>query len=322
MQQFDDRDQLQVMNVTKIENVAPTKANGDSSASGLVSVLVPHLNDYENLDVCLTLLQNQSFARDRMEIVVADNGSSRGIEAVREIVGGRGRVVEVAERGAGPARNAAVRTARGEVLAFIDSDCRPDEHWLEEGLAELNFGDFVGGRVEVLVDGRKRLTPAEAFERVFAFRNERYVNELGFSITASMFVRRSVFEAVGGFENGVPEDRDWCDRARSKGYQIRFASKSVVGHPARRTMAELRRKWRRMTLEWCEAERRKGTAPILLLLRQWAVLFSIVPHALVIMTTNRLSRSGDRIRAVSALAHIRAYRFAFAHWTLLQSYRT
>ena len=60
----------------------------------------------------------------RTEIIVADNGSSRGLDAVRRIVGTRGQVVEVAERGAGPARNAGVRASRGDSLAFIDSDCR------------------------------------------------------------------------------------------------------------------------------------------------------------------------------------------------------
>ena len=102
------------------------------------------------------------------------------------------------------------------------------------------------------------MTAAEAFESVFAFRNERYVKDLSFTVTASMFVWRSVFDAVGGFKNGVPEDKDWCERARRQGYRIRFAPKSIVGHPARRTMPELKRKWRRLTLESCEGARRDG----------------------------------------------------------------
>ena len=87
---------------------------GARPAIGLVSVIVPHLNDYENLDACLTLLEAQSFPRDRTEIIIADNGSSRGIDALRRMVGSRGRVIEVAERGAAPARNAgcALRGAR------------------------------------------------------------------------------------------------------------------------------------------------------------------------------------------------------------------
>ena len=301
------------------KRATPLEAGGGPAKIGLASVIVPHLDDYENLDACLRLLQDQSFPKDRTEVVVADNGSSRGIDAVRRIVGSRGRVIEVAERGAGPARNAGVRASRGEAIAFIDSDCRPDQRWLEEGLAELRLADFAGGRVDVLVQDPERMTAAEAFESVFAFQNERYVRDLNVTVTASMFVWRSVFDAVGGFENGVPEDLDWCRRARLKGYRIRFASKSVVGHPARRTMPELRRKWRRLTLEWCEAARRDGKGPIFVLLRQWTVLLSIGPHALVAMASKRLSGMRNRIIAIGALAQIRAYRFVIAHRALLRS---
>jgi GT2 family glycosyltransferase len=286
---------------------------------GLVSVIVPHLNDYENLDACLTLLGAQSFPGDRTEVIIADNGSSRGLDAVRAIVGTRGRVIEVAERGAGPARNAGVGASQGDAIAFIDSDCRPDSRWLEEGLAELRLADFAGGRVDVVVEDPRRMTAAEAFESVFAFQNESYVKGRNFTVTASMFVWRSVFESVGGFENGVPEDKDWCMRAVRKGYRIRFAPKSIVGHPARRTMPELKRKWRRLTIESCEGARREGRGPILVLARQWAALLAVVPHAFVPLVSSRLSGMRNRILAIGALARIRAYRFAIAHRAVLRS---
>src|SRR5277367_6264432 len=229
------------MTLGETERAAALEAGKARANIGLVSVIVPHFNDYDNLDACLGLLQAQSFPSERTEIIVADNGSSHGLDAVRRIVGSRGQVIEVAERGAGPARNVGVRASHGEAIAFIDSDCRPDRRWLEEGLAELRHADFAGGRVDILVEDPRRMTSAEAFESVFAFQNERYVKNLNFTVTASMFVWRSVFDAVGGFENGVPEDLDWCRRAREKGYRIAYAPKSVVGHPARRTMAELKR---------------------------------------------------------------------------------
>src|SRR6202021_428319 len=104
------------------------------------------------------------FPGDRTEIIVVDNGSWRGLESGRGIVGSRGRVIEAAERGAGPARNAGVRASRGDALAFIDSDCRPDERWLEEGLAELRHADIGGAHVAVWVEDPGRMTAAEAFE--------------------------------------------------------------------------------------------------------------------------------------------------------------
>ena len=307
------------MTVGETEQAAPLEATGGSLGIGLVSVIVPHLNDYDNLDACLTLLQAQSFPGERTEIIVADNGSSRGLDAVRRIVGSRGQVVEVAERGAGPARNAGARASHGEAIAFIDSDCRPDKRWLEEGLAELRHADFAGGRVDVLVDDPRRMTAAEAFESVFAFQNERYVKDLKFTVTASMFVWRSVFDAVGGFENGVPEDKDWCERAGRQGYRIRFAPKSIVGHPARRTMPELKRKWRRLTLERCEGARRNGKGPVLVLLRELAALLAVAPHAFAPLASKRLSGVRNRLLAIGGLAEIRAYRFMVAHRTVLRS---
>jgi glycosyltransferase involved in cell wall biosynthesis len=301
------------MTVGETEQAAPLEAARGPLGVGLVSVIVPHLDDYDNLDACLKLLEAQSFPGDRTEIIVADNGSSWGFDAVCRLVGSRGRVIDVAERGAGPARNAAVRVSRGEALAFIDSDCRPDKRWLEEGLAELRHADIAGGHVDVLVQDPQRMTAAEAFESVFAFRNERYVKDLKFTVTASMFVWRSVFDAVGDFINRVPEDKDWCERAWRQGYRIRFAPKSIVGHPARRTMEELKRKWRRLTLESSEGARREGRAPALVLLRQWAALLAVLPHAFLPLGSRRLHGMRNRLMAIVGLAQIRAYRFSVAY---------
>jgi GT2 family glycosyltransferase len=162
------------------------------------------------------------------------------------------------------------------------------------------------------------MTAAEAFESVFAFQNESYVKDRKFTVTASMFVWRSVFDSVGGFENGVPEDKDWCIRAGRQGYRIRFAEKSIVGHPARRTMLELKRKWRRLIIESCEGARREGRGPLLVLLRHWAALIAVVPHAFVPLVSKRLTGVRNRMLAIGALAQLRAYRLVIAHQVVLR----
>jgi len=283
----------------------------------LVSVVIPHFNDYDNLDACLALLGRQTFPRARTEIIVADNGSARGLDAVRALVGDRAVVVEAKERGAGPARNAGVMASRGQALAFLDSDCRPEPRWLEEGVKALGAADFAGGLINVLVEDPRRLSGAEAFEAVFAFQNERYVKDKQFTVTASMFVWRSVFDAVGGFDNGVPEDIDWCERAQRQGFRIAYAPEAIVGHPARRNMADLKKKWRRLTLESMGAAERAGVGVGRLLLRQWLVLLSIAPHAVTALTSRKITGAGNRLRALWALAVIRTNRFVLAHQMVL-----
>src|SRR5271169_3530078 len=114
-----------------------------NSASPLMSVIIPHYNDLDHLRHCLESLRRQTLPRERYEVIVADNNSVGGVQAVEQIAGDI-IVVPAPDQGAGPARNAGVAAARGRVLAFIDSDCLADQNWLREGIKALERFDYVG----------------------------------------------------------------------------------------------------------------------------------------------------------------------------------
>jgi GT2 family glycosyltransferase len=276
-------------------------------------VIVPHLDDLDRLACCLTALDRQSLPRHAFEVIVGDNGSACGIAAVRAIAKGA-RVIAVAERGAGPARNAAAVLARGDVLAFIDSDCVPHPDWLRAGLAALAHADLVGGAVDVSVEDPQRPTGPEAFELVFAFDNRRYVEELGFSVTANLFTTRAVFDAVGGFRTGVPEDLDWCRRAQAAGYRIAFAEDARVLHPARVSHHDLAQKWRRLTREAFADHLDHGRGPWRWLVRAGLVLVSPLGHAPRLLGSTVLPSGRARLAALGTLFRIRAQRA----WWMLQ----
>ncbi|WP_238181471.1 glycosyltransferase [Methylobacterium trifolii] len=278
-----------------------------------ISVVMPHLDDLENLDLCLSHLQAQTLGRDHFEIVVSDNGSRGGLAAVAALAGTRARVVAAPERGAGPARNAGVAAAKGRILAFIDSDCRPAPDWLREGVAALAHHDVVGGAVTVVPERDGAPEPVEAYELVFAFRNDLYVRRKGFTVTANMLMPRAVFEAVGPFANGVSEDVEWCHRARRLGYRLGYAPACVVAHPARRTWAELVRKWRRTTREAHALARPGPLGAAAWLARAWIVLLSALPQAVRLLRAPELSAPRIRWAALRVLLRIRSFRFAEAH---------
>ena len=142
-----------------------------------VSVIIPHYQDLEGLKLCLASLDAQTYPRDRFEIVLADNNSPVGEAAVSRVVAGRAKLTIVTEKGAGPARNGAVATSRGDVLAFIDSDCVAETEWLAAGVEALSRYDLVGGRVRVLVRDPDHMSGAEAYERVFAFDFKTYIEK-------------------------------------------------------------------------------------------------------------------------------------------------
>lgn len=275
-----------------------------------VSVIIPHHDDLAGLDRCLDALSRQTMARDRFEIIVADNMSMCGEDAVRALVAGRARVVLAWERGAGPARNVAVARSRGAVLAFTDADCVPAPGWLEAGLAALWDHDFVGGQVDVLIDNDGEKTGSEAYEAVFAFRNRRYVEQQGFSVTANLFCRRTVFAASGPFLAGTSEDRDWCVRARALGFRIGYAPAAVVGHPARGDWPALLCKWRRLNAEMFAFARERRGGRLRWLVASAAMPVSILVHGLRILTSPALTNWRERRRGLATLARLRLWRCA------------
>lgn len=277
-----------------------------------VSVIIPHYRDLEHLDGCLRALERQTYPRDRFEVIVGDNASPEGEAAVAAVVAGRARLVVVTEKGAGPARNGAVALARHEILAFIDSDCVAEPEWLAEGVAALSRYDFVGGRVKVLVEDVERMTPTEAFERVFAFDFETYINKKGFTGSGNLLCPRSMFETVGGFRTTVSEDVEWSRRARSLGYRLGYAPLAVVGHPGRRTWEELVAKWRRTNVETYKllTERRGGK--LWWLLRSLALPASAIAHTPRVLLSAELDRPAQRCAALLVLYRMRLWRLIHA----------
>lgn len=277
-----------------------------------ISVIVPHFNDLGNLDNCLSALMRQTVPVGEFEIIVADNDSPCGEEAVSATIAGRARLVRVTERGAGSARNGGVAAARGNLFAFTDSDCVPEANWLAEGVAALANFDFVGGRVDVSVADEANVTPTEAFETVFAFDFETYINRKGFTGSGNLFVLRAIFEDVGGFGSEVSEDVDWSRRAIAKGYLLGYAPLAIVAHPARRNWPELRRKWMRINRESFALQRQAPGGRLRWLVRTMLLPASAIAHTPKVLRSQKLRSRRERSGALAVLYLCRAWRFADA----------
>src|SRR5262245_50422661 len=118
-----------------------------SAPQPFISVIIPVYNDTERLRTCLTALADQTYPRDRYEVIVVDNGSTIPPRSLVESFPGF-VFAEESKPGSYAARNRGLQIARGDVLAFTDSDCIPDRHWLAAGERELAMhpqNGFVGG---------------------------------------------------------------------------------------------------------------------------------------------------------------------------------
>lgn len=282
---------------------------GHSSADPpFVSVIVPHYRDIAGLSLCLSALDAQTYPKERFEIVVADNNSPEGPPAVEAAIAGRARLVVVAEKGAGPARNGGVATSQGAILAFTDSDCVPEPHWLMEGVRGLDHFDVVGGRVTVLVSDPIHMTPEEAFESVFAFDFKTYIEKKGFTGAGNLFCSRVTFDRVGGFRVGLSEDVEWSRRATASGARLGYAPEAVVSHPARKSWADLRGKWKRLNAETFGLMAGQRNQRSLWLARSALLPVSAVAHTPRVIFSRKLSTWSQRWAAIRVLYRLRTWR--------------
>lgn len=278
-----------------------------------LAIIIPHYNDVARLLRCLKALQPQ-LAAD-VELVVVDNASTVSLDPVRACFPDLRLIVET-EKGAAPARNRGIAETTAPLLAFIDSDCLPADDWVEMArvTAEGGDGDLFGGRVDVFDETPPPRSGAEAFEAVFAFNFRDYIERQGFTGAGNLVTRRDVFDAAGGFVNGVSEDREWSMRAVSRGFRLRYVDGLVVSHPSRSDWPALRRKWLRLTQETYELDGRG--ARLRWALRALAMPISAIVHLPKVLMSPRLSGPAEKWRAALTLFRLRLLRMV---WMLKQA---
>lgn len=279
----------------------------------LYAVIIPHYNDITRLERCLNVLARTK--REDTEIVVVDNSSpvplADTIAKFPSI-----RFLTEPGKGAALARNTGVRETTAPNLFFIDADCVPAEDWLEVATQVHSQADLVGGRVDVFDETPPPRSGAEAFEAVFAFNMKSYIEKQNFTGSGNLLTRRDVFNDVGGFINGVSEDRDWCLRAGQKGYALIYEHTLVASHPSRPDWPSLKHRWRRVTQELCALN---GTTPKNRLrwgLRALAMPLSALAHTPKVLKSPKLDGIGEKWRGLITLYRLRCLR---CYWMLRQA---
>ena len=207
-----------------------------------ISVIVPVYNAERTIGVCIESLLRQDYPKDKYEIIVVDNGSKDGTRGIVEMF----KVQYFCEpaRGSYAARNAGIKQAKGDILAFTDADCVADKDWLKEGAAA--FADESTGCVAGAIKAFKPETYVEKYldgmQMLSQEESSKFFGFLPYAQTANAFYRADVFKEIGLFEggwiSGGDTDLSWRMQLKTK-YKIDFADKSIIYHKHRSTANEL-----------------------------------------------------------------------------------
>lgn len=248
-----------------------------------VSVIVPVRDGGASVGDLIAALQSQTLARERFEVVIADDGSTDGATEGISTEDGWLRVFPGPPVNPYAARNRAVREARGRVLAFCDADCRPDPDWLEAGLEALEEADVVAGLVRF---APTRRTIWSLLDMEMFLDQERTVRS-GRAVTANLFVGRRLFDRLGGFDDSLANggDQEFVSRCVAGGARLAFAREAVVLHPPRESAKALLGKIWTVNRRHGTRVTRAGRRPDGLTLRAW------VPFVQVARSRRRAGRS-------------------------------
>lgn len=168
-----------------------------------ISIIIPTLNEADHIGALLTHLNQNAHKRERLEIVVADGGSS---DDTQQIAIAHGARFILAERGRAIQMNAGAHKAQGEILYFLHADTLPPAQYDQLILNKLSYACQAGSF-------RMRFDHNSRFLGLFAWLT-RYNFPICRGGDQSLFLTKSLFESSGGFNENyrIYEDGEFIRR--------------------------------------------------------------------------------------------------------------
>lgn len=207
------------------------------------SIVIPSLGRPDYLEVTLASVMPQASNLGAEVIVVSDGPDER----TARVAQGRGAkfVSLPEERGVNAARNEGVRNARGDLIVFIDDDVEAPANWLEEVLSGARANpdrEVFGGPIRPRLEQGPRSCGREPgpISALDAGTEDR---DIPFAWGTNMAIRRSAFERLGLFDDGLSgrgDEEEWELRYTATGGRIRYLAGAGLDHRRAPSDARLR----------------------------------------------------------------------------------
>jgi cellulose synthase/poly-beta-1,6-N-acetylglucosamine synthase-like glycosyltransferase len=207
----------------------------DAASPPKVSIIVATLNNERTIDECLKAIFELNYPKDFLEVIVVDGCSK---DATVKIAQKYPVKVVSASLNAPAAYNYAMKMVSNDVLGFIDADAKVEKEWLNKLVACLDDPQVAG-----VSGGIETWNTENAWARSIGYdlknryaRLKKYVVRVA---TMNLLLKKSIIEAVGGFDENLPSqyDTDLGFRITSRGYKILFEPSAKCYHFNRSTVS-------------------------------------------------------------------------------------
>lgn len=193
-----------------------------------VSVIIPVYNRAHLLPRAVNSVLNQTY--QDFEIIVVDDGSTDNVKEVIEKMQKKNEKIRYIRheknKGGGAARNTGIEAAKGQYIAFQDSD----DEWLPEKLEkQIKAFESVSSTVGVVYSKCLRLKEGKKIYAPFSWVKQKEGDihkeflKGNFINTPMIIVRKECFKKAGKFDETLPRLQDWELALRlSKYYHFKY----------------------------------------------------------------------------------------------------
>jgi cellulose synthase/poly-beta-1,6-N-acetylglucosamine synthase-like glycosyltransferase len=202
-----------------------------------VSVVVASYNGARTLKTCLDSLSRLHYPD--YEVILVDDGSTDATPQIASLYP-HVRTIRQSNQGLSAARNAGIRAATGEIVAFTDSDCRADEDWLYYLVSDLLRSKYTG------MGGHNFLPPEDSAVAAAVMASPggpahvMLTDRLAEHVPGcNMAFYKWALQEIDGFDpvfRKAGDDVDVCWRLQQRGYRIGFSHAGFVWHYRRSTI--------------------------------------------------------------------------------------
>jgi GT2 family glycosyltransferase/glycosyltransferase involved in cell wall biosynthesis len=221
---------------------------------GVVSVILVNFRGADDTIEAIGHLGELDWPQDRLEIVVVENGSGDdSAERIRAAAPHVNLVVSKTNDGFAGGCNRGVAASSGEFVALLNNDARPDAQWVRAAVEKFETSEQIGAVASRVLDWEgEKVDFIGSAMTWYGMGYKPFTGEpipktpdvpqdVLFGTGSAMFVRRSVYDALGGFDERYFmffEDVDLGWRLNLRGWRYAYEPASMAYHKHHASMAE------------------------------------------------------------------------------------